>query len=55
MSAAALHAYQTLRREGSQRDLLDQLQTRADLYDVLNYHEYEAKLDRLFQKEPHND
>lgn len=55
MSAAALHAYQTLRREGTQRDLIDRLQTRADLYDVLNYHEYEAKLDRLFQKEPHND
>ncbi len=55
MSAAALNAYRTLRREGTQRDLVDQLQTRADLYDVLNYHEYEAKLDRLFQKEPHND
>ena len=55
MSAAALHAYRTLRHEGTQRDLIDRLQTRADLYDVLHYHEYEAKLDRLFQKEPHND
>lgn len=49
MSAAALHAYQVLRQEGTQKSLLGAMQTREDLYDVLGYAEYEETLDRLFE------
>lgn len=49
MSAAALHAYQVLREEGTQKNLLGTMQTREDLYDVLGYAEYEETLDRLFE------
>jgi len=45
MSAAALDVYQTLRRERSQVTLLDRLQTRDELYEILNYHQYEQQLD----------
>jgi methylisocitrate lyase len=48
MNAAALDVYKTLRREGTQRGVLGQMQTRDELYDFLRYHEYEEKLDRLF-------
>ncbi|MDI3263311.1 MAG: methylisocitrate lyase [Fulvimonas sp.] len=48
MNKAALNFYQTVRREGTQKHLIDQLQTRDELYDFLNYHAYEAKLDALF-------
>jgi methylisocitrate lyase len=48
MNAAALNVYQTLRREGTQRGVLGEMQTRDELYDFLRYHEYEEKLDRLF-------
>jgi len=48
MNAAALDVYKTLRREGTQREVLGEMQTRDELYDFLRYHEYEAKLDRLF-------
>jgi methylisocitrate lyase len=51
MSAAALQVYQSLRREGTQKNVIDLMQTRADLYDFLNYHEYEKKLDQLFAQE----
>jgi methylisocitrate lyase len=50
MSAAALRAYQTLRNEGTQKDLLDSMQTREELYATLDYHAYETKLDELFKK-----
>ena len=50
MNAAALHVYQTLRREGTQQGLISMMQTRAELYDVLDYHAYEQKLDKLFGK-----
>lgn len=50
MSAAALKVYRTIRREGSQRAVLDAMQTRAELYEVLGYHAYERKLDELFEK-----
>ena len=46
MSAAALHVYSTLRTEGVQTSLLDQMQTREELYETLNYHELEQKLSR---------
>ena len=48
MNKAALNFYETVRREGTQKNLIDTLQTRAELYDFLGYHEYEEKLDALF-------
>ena len=48
MNRAALHFYETVRREGTQRNIIDTLQTRAELYDFLGYHAYEDKLDALF-------
>jgi methylisocitrate lyase len=51
MSAAALKVYRTIRRDGSQRAVLDEMQTRGELYDVLGYHAYESKLDELFEKQ----
>jgi methylisocitrate lyase len=51
MSAAAARVYETIRRDGSQKDLADSMQTREQLYDVLGYHEYEQKLDELFARD----
>ena len=51
MNQAALNVYTTLRRDGTQQAVLDTMQTRDDLYDYLNYHAYEHKLDALFAKE----
>ena len=51
MNAAALHVYKTIRTEGTQQHVLDTMQTRAELYDFLNYYEYEQSLDRLFVEE----
>jgi methylisocitrate lyase len=51
MNLAALKVYQALRTEGTQKDVLDTMQTRMDLYDYLGYHEYEQKLDALFSSE----
>jgi methylisocitrate lyase len=51
MNAAALNVYKTLRSEGTQQSVIDTMQTRADLYDYLDYHKYEQKLDELFAKE----
>ena len=48
MNKAALHFYETVRREGTQKNTIDTLQTRAELYDFLGYHAYEDKLDQLF-------
>lgn len=48
MNKAALNFYETVRREGTQRNIVDTLQTRAELYDFLGYHAYEDKLDELF-------
>lgn len=50
MSAAALKTYQTIKTEGSQKSLLNQMQTRQELYEVLNYYQYEKQLDELFAK-----
>ena len=49
MNAAALKVYQSLRAEGTQRQVIDLMQTRAELYDYLGYHQYEQKLDELFR------
>jgi len=48
MSAAAENVYNTLRKDGTQEGVIDTMQTRKELYDVLGYHEYEEKLDELF-------
>lgn len=48
MSRAAERVYGTLRREGTQQSVVAEMQTRAELYDVLDYHAYEQKLDQLF-------
>ena len=48
---AQLTVYNGIRTYGTQKGLLDQMQTRAELYDVLGYHDYEKKLDELFGKE----
>jgi methylisocitrate lyase len=48
MNAAALATYQAIRRDGTQKNVLHLMQTRADLYKYLDYHAYEAKLDQLF-------
>jgi methylisocitrate lyase len=50
MSAAALQVFETLRREGTQAAVVDTMQTRMELYDVLGYQAYEDKLDELFQE-----
>jgi len=48
MNKAALNVYQTIRRDGSQASAVDTMQTRMELYDYLNYHGFEQKLDALF-------
>ncbi len=50
MNAAALKVYQAIRAEGTQKNVVDTMQTRADLYEHLGYHEYEEKLDALFAR-----
>ncbi|MSQ59131.1 MAG: methylisocitrate lyase [Betaproteobacteria bacterium] len=51
MNKAALNVYQSVRRDGTQKNVVDTMQTRAELYDFLDYHDYESKLDQLFAKE----
>jgi len=51
MNKAALNFYETVRREGTQKNIIDTLQTREELYDFLGYHAYEDKLDALFSKQ----
>ncbi len=50
MNAAALNVYRTIRREGTQKSVVPTMQTRAELYEFLDYHGYEMKLDELFAK-----
>ena len=51
MNAAALKVYQAVRKDGTQQNVVDLMQSRNDLYDYLGYHAYEQKLDNLFAKE----
>jgi methylisocitrate lyase len=51
MSRAAEQVFRALRSEGTQRGVVDAMQTRTELYDVLDYHAYERKLDELFQED----
>ena len=48
MSKAALSVYQTIANKGSQTEVVNLMQTRDELYETLNYHAYETKLDKLF-------
>lgn len=50
MNQAALKVYETVRKEGTQQNVLGLMQTRAELYEHLNYHSYEQKLDALFNQ-----
>jgi methylisocitrate lyase len=50
MNKAAQNVYETLRRDGTQRSVVDTMQTRDELYDCLGYHAYEQKLDALFTR-----
>src|SRR5215475_8400881 len=50
MNKAALGVYETIRRNGTQRSAIGAMQTRAELYEVLAYHDFEAKLDQLFSR-----
>ena len=50
MSKAAEKVYATLASGGDHEDLLEKMQTRDELYDVLDYHMYEEKIDKLFEK-----
>ncbi len=51
MSQAALQVYETIRKDGTQAASVDDMQTRMELYEVLNYQSYEDKLDALFDQQ----
>ena len=51
MNAAALKVYEAIRSEGTQKNVVPLMQSRADLYKYLDYHAYEKKLDELFAKD----
>jgi methylisocitrate lyase len=50
MNKAALSVYQAIRTEGTQKNVLGAMQTREELYEIINYHSYEKKLDELFKE-----
>ena len=50
MNKAALKAYETVRKSGTQKPMIPEMQTREELYEVINYHSYEKKLDELFTR-----
>jgi methylisocitrate lyase len=50
MNAAAAQVYETIRRDGSQRAVVDRMQTRDELYDVLRYHAYERNADEQLKQ-----
>ena len=51
MSKAALGVYEAIQRDGTQKNVIDTMQTRMELYDHLGYHAFEQKLDALFAQE----
>ncbi|MDX1754868.1 MAG: methylisocitrate lyase [Marinobacter sp.] len=51
MNKAALAVYENILAKGDQKDVVDSMQTRMELYDFLNYHEFEQKLDALFKQQ----
>ncbi|EFS2085016.1 methylisocitrate lyase [Escherichia coli] len=50
MNRAAEHVYNVLRQEGTQKSVIDTMQTRNELYESINYYQYEEKLDNLFAR-----
>jgi methylisocitrate lyase len=50
-NAAALNVYQAIRKDGHQKNVVNTMQSRDDLYDYLGYHNYEQKLDALFKRD----
>jgi len=54
MSNAAIQVYETLRKNGTQQAVVETMQPRTDLYEVLGYHTYEQKLDQLFSQSEKN-
>ncbi len=51
MSKAALEVYSAISEEGSVEKILEKMQSRDELYEILDYHTYEKKIDDLFSKE----
>ncbi|VEB37395.1 methylisocitrate lyase [Legionella cherrii] len=51
MSQAALNTYRTILQDGTQKNILDKMQTREELYEVLGYYQYEQKLDQLMEED----
>ncbi len=51
MSKAALSVFEAIRKEGTQKGMLDIMQTREELYEYLDYHSFEQKLDKIFTRE----
>ena len=52
MNQAALAVYRAVRRDGTQRRVVESMQTRDELYEFLGYHAFEQKLDQLFARTP---
>ena len=50
MNKAALKAYEAVRKQGTQKSVIGDMQTREELYEVIGYHAYEKKLDELFRR-----
>ncbi len=50
MNKAAESVYTAIRKDGHQKNVIDMMQTREDLYDRIGYHEFESRLDALFQQ-----
>ena len=50
MNKAAQKVYENLRKTGTQKSSIADMQTREELYDIINYHSYEKKLDELFTR-----
>ncbi|MFP3615464.1 methylisocitrate lyase, partial [Paraburkholderia sp. SIMBA_050] len=48
MNKAAENVYEAIRRDGTQKNVVSTMQTRAELYERIGYHDYEQKLDALF-------
>ena len=51
MSKAARLVYEAIRRDGTQKNVVDMMQPRTELYDYLGYHAFEEKLDKIFSRE----
>ncbi|WP_049621896.1 methylisocitrate lyase [Frateuria defendens] len=52
MNKAAEAVYEAIRRDGHQRNVVDAMQTREELYERIGYHDYERRLDELFARKP---